>query len=248
MWAYELHNLAFVMSAGEFYIIFALGLVSSLHCVQMCGPIVLAYSLPLSKNPRKQQFFAHLSYNAGRIFTYTVLGAVAGLAGGTIGLIGKLAGLENIAAILGGALMVVAGLLMLDLFPHRELQRFDPLRGLSRFFKPLGCRISSPTIFSKFALGAMLGFLPCGLIYAALLRAIATGTAVAGALTMLAFGFGTASALLTLGMFSSAVGVKLGRWGSRLAALSVTLLGAFLVWRGVMPLLSLQGNASHCPE
>ncbi len=225
------------MSFGEFYIIFALGLISSLHCVQMCGPLVLSYSLPLGTRPRKQQFFAHLSYNAGRIFTYTLLGALAGLAGGAIGLIGKLAGLENIAAIVGGAFMVVAGLLMLDLLPSRNLQRVDPLRALSGLLKPIGRRIASPTIFSKFSLGVMLGFLPCGLIYAALLRAIATGMAWAGALTMLAFGLGTVSALFTLGMFSSVMGVKLGRWGSRLAAVSVTLLGAFLVWRGVMPLL-----------
>jgi sulfite exporter TauE/SafE len=215
----------------------------------MCGPIVLSYGLPLSNRTRKQQFFAHLSYNAGRIFTYAMLGAIAGLAGSTIGLIGKLAGLENIAAIVGGVLMVVAGLLMLDLLPNRNLQKFDPLRALSRFLKPVGCRITSPTIISKFSLGVMLGFLPCGLIYAALLRAIATGTAVAGALTMLAFGLGTASALFTLGMFSSVVGVKLGRWGSRLAAISVSLLGAFLVWRGLMPLLSISSHAPiHCLE
>ncbi|MEW6128587.1 MAG: sulfite exporter TauE/SafE family protein [Acidobacteriota bacterium] len=226
------------MSFGEFYLIFALGLVSSLHCVQMCGPIVLSYSLPLGKHTRRQQFFAHLSYNAGRILTYTVLGLMAGLAGGTIGFIGKLAGVGNIAAIIGGALMVIAGLLMLDLIPSRNLQRFDPLKSLSRWLNPIGWRLSSPTILSKFSLGVMLGFLPCGLVYAALLRAIATGEMLAGALTMLAFGLGTTSALLVLGMFSSVISLKLGRWGSRLAAVSVTLLGAFLVWRGVMPFIS----------
>lgn len=226
------------MSFGEFYLIFALGLVSSLHCVQMCGPIVLSYSLPLGKRTRRQQFFAHLSYNAGRILTYTVLGLLAGMAGGTIGFLGKLAGLGNIAAIIGGALMVVAGLFMLDFIPSQTLQRFDPLKSLSRWLKPIGRRISSPTILSKFTLGMMLGLLPCGLIYAALLRAIATGDMFAGALTMLAFGLGTASALFVLGMFSSVLSLRLGRWGTRLAAVSVTLLGAFLVWRGVMPLLT----------
>jgi sulfite exporter TauE/SafE len=237
------------MTFGEFYLIFALGLVSSLHCMQMCGPIVLSYSLPLSKHSRKQQFFAHLSYNTGRLVTYAMLGAVAGLAGGTIGLIGRLAGLENIAAIVGGALMVVAGLLMLDLLPSRNLRRVDPLGALSRFLKPIGCRIASPTIFSKFSLGLLLGFLPCGLIYAALLRAIATGSAIAGAMTMLGFGLGTVSALFTLGMFSSAVGLNFGRWGSRLAAVSVTLLGAVLVWRGVMPLVAAHSDATlHCHE
>jgi sulfite exporter TauE/SafE len=235
------------MNIAEFYLIFALGLVSSLHCVQMCGPLVLSFSLPLGKLSRRQQLAAHLSYNLGRILTYTLLGAVAGLLGGSISLVGKLAGIENIAAIIGGGFMIIAAMFMLDLLPHKIFQRFDPLQTLSKFLRPIGCRLSSPTILSKFTLGLMLGFLPCGLIYAALLKAIASGSIVAGALTMTAFGLGTVSALLTLGLFTSAFTVKLGRWGSRLAAVSVALLGAFLVWRGVLPLLTTSSEAAtHC--
>ncbi len=232
------------MSAIELSIIFGLGLVSSLHCVQMCGPVVVSFSLSLSHRTASQQMFAHLSYNLGRIVTYGLLGALAGLTGQFFDLVGKLAGIENIVAIVAGALMILAGLLMLDLVPHRFLQRFDPLRYTSQFLKPLGSRISSPTVASKFALGLMLGFLPCGLIYAALLKAMATGTALAGLLTMMAFGFGTAGALFALGVVSSAFSLKLARlnasgWGSRLTAISVALLGVFLVWRGLMPLLAM---------
>jgi len=236
------------MSPVEFSIIFGLGLVSSLHCVQMCGPLVVSYSLSLGQRGARQQALAHLSYNLGRVATYTLLGAVAGLAGQTLGLVGTLAGAENIVAIACGALMLIAGLLMLDLLPHKFPQQYDPLRYVSRFLKPLGSRISSPTIGSKFVLGLMLGFLPCGLIYAALLKATATGTALAGAMTMMAFGLGTVSALMAIGMLSSTFSLKLARlnasgWGSRLTAISVALLGAFLVWRGVMPML-----AAHATE
>lgn len=231
------------MPAIEFSIIFALGLVSSLHCVQMCGPVVVSFSLSLSHRTASQRAFAHLSYNVGRVVTYSLLGAVAGLTGQAFDLAGHLAGVENIVAIVAGALMIIAGLIMLDLLPHRFLQRFDPLRYTSRFLRPLGNRISSPTVASKFVLGLMLGFLPCGLIYAALLKAMATGTAFAGSLTMMAFGFGTTGALFALGVLSSAFSLKLARlnasgWGSRLTAISVTLLGAFLVWRGLMPMLA----------
>lgn len=230
------------MSAIEFSIIFGLGLVSSLHCIQMCGPVVVSFSLSLSHRKASQQAFAHLAYNVGRVVTYGLLGAVAGLTGQVFDLAGKLAGVENIVAIVAGALMILAGLLMLDLLPHRFLKRFDPLLYASQFLKPLGKRISSPTIASKFALGLMLGFLPCGLIYAALLKAMATGTALAGSLTMMAFGLGTTGALFALGVVSSAFSLKLARlnasgWGSRLTAISVALLGAVLIWRGVMPLL-----------
>lgn len=240
------------MNWEELSIIFGLGLVSSLHCVQMCGPVVLSYSLSLSQRASNLQMLAHLSYNVGRIITYAALGAVAGLTGQSIGLVGRLAGMENVAALVAGGLMVVAGLLMLDWLPHTGFSRFDPLRHLSRLFKPIGRRIASPGIAGKFSLGLMMGFLPCGLIYAALFKAMATGGALAGAATMAAFGLGTAGALFVLGMFSSTVSLKLGRWGSRLAAVSVALLGVTLLWRGMMghgmlPMSSAHGTEqTHC--
>ena len=240
------------MSPIEFSVIFGLGLISSLHCVQMCGPLVVSYSLTLGQRGARTQALAHLSYNLGRVATYALLGAVAGLTGQTLGLMGRLAGTENIVAIACGALMVVAGLLMLDLLPHKFLRAYDPLAYTSRFLRPLGTRISSPTVGSKFVLGLMLGFLPCGLIYAALLKAMATGTALAGSLTMTAFGLGTVGALMAIGMFSSAFSLKFARlnaggWGSRVTAISVALLGAFLVWRGVMPMLAAHAiGAASC--
>ena len=225
------------MNAWEFYVIFALGLFSSLHCVSMCGPIVLSYSLPLGSRKFSEQAAAHVFYNIGRILTYALLGAVAGLFGNTVGFIGELAGFANVAAIVAGVLMVIAGFLMLDLIPSKRLQKFNPLLYTSRFLRPLGSRFSSTSLGSKFSLGLMLGFLPCGLIYAALLKSMSTGTAFAGALTMTAFGLGTAASLLAIGIFSSAFNVKLSRWGSRLAAVSVLLLGIFMVSRGVMPMV-----------
>ena len=226
------------MNAWEFYLVFALGLVSSLHCVSMCGPIVLSYSLPLGSRSLPQQLSAHLFYNFGRILTYSLLGALAGLFGNTVGFVGQLAGYENVAAVVAGVLMVAAGILMLDLLPSKRLQKFNPLLYTSRLLKPLGSRISSPSIGSKFSLGLMLGFMPCGLIYAALLKSMATGTMFAGAITMTAFGLGTSASLLAIGIFSSAFSVKFSRWGSRLAAVSVLVLGIFLVSRGVIPMMA----------
>jgi hypothetical protein len=217
----------------------------------MCGPIVLSYSLPLGSKKFGSQVLAHLAYNAGRILTYSVLGAVAGLFGGTVGFIGELAGFQNVAAIFAGLLMVVAGILMLDLVPNKRLQRFNPLLYTSRFLRPLGSRFTSSSAGSKFSLGLILGFLPCGLIYAALLKSISTGTVFAGAMTMAAFGLGTAGSLLAIGIFSSALGIKLSRWGSRVAAVSVLLLGIFMVARGVMPMAAAQPKTDNgvpeCP-
>jgi sulfite exporter TauE/SafE len=235
----------------ELTIIFTLGLASSLHCVQMCGPIVLSFSLPLGAGApagsRRRLVLAHLAYNAGRILTYGALGAAAGALGGALGFAGRLAGIENAAALLGGALMVVAGFLLLDLIPSAQLRRLDPFGVASRFLAPLARRVTSPTIASKLALGLMLGFLPCGLVYAALLKAAATGSPVTGALTMVAFGSGTVLALLAVGLASSAFGLKLGRGGARYAAVGVIVLGAFLIWRGLGAVWPVHSGPVECP-
>jgi len=83
------------MTAFDLSIPFGLGLMSSLHCAQMCGPIVLAYSLPL-RGTRRSGVWAHLSYNSGRLITYGLMGALAGAVGG------RLAGFQRAATIAVG--------------------------------------------------------------------------------------------------------------------------------------------------
>lgn len=231
-----------MMKLSELTIIFGFGLLSSLHCLQMCGPLVVSYSLALGNRRAGGPWLAHLGYHGGRILTYTMLGGIAGLTGQTLRLVGDLAGVENVVAMVTGGLMLVAGLLMLDLIPHRMLERFDLLRLSSRLLQPLGRRIASPSAASKFGLGLMMGFLPCGLIYAALIKAMSTGEVLDGAATMAAFGLGTATSLLGLGLFSSTFSRRLSRfnagaWGTRVTAISVMLLGAVLLYRGAAPLL-----------
>ncbi len=214
------------MTPLEFSVIFALGAAGSLHCVGMCGPIVLSYSLGL-RGPR---LAAHAAYNVGRILTYMALGALAGTAGHAIGLLGRLAGLASGTRILAGAAMILAGISMLGLFRSGSLVRIQT----SGVKQRIGKLLLGPGAASKFGLGLLLGFLPCGLVYAALLKALESGGALAGALTMLAFGLGTAIALFVTGMLSSLAGPRLGNWSTRLAAISVMLFGAILLWRGIL--------------
>jgi len=235
----------------ELSVVFTLGLVSSLHCVQMCGPIVLSYSVALfpaaseAASISRSLVLGHLAYNAGRILTYAALGAVAGLAGQTVGLVGRLAGITSALAIIGGVLMLVAGLVMFGMFPAFQTVGGNFFRIGSSFLRPLSNLISSPSAARRFLLGLAMGFLPCGLIYAALLRALATGSALWGAATMAAFGAGTAGALLAVGIFSSALRKGLNRWGTQLAAASVTVMGAMLIVRGTMPGILTGAHAAH---
>ena len=241
------------MSSVDLGLMFMLGLASSLHCVQMCGPIVLTYSAALGEAFKKSNSGSrnlpallgnHLAYNAGRILTYSFLGAVAGVAGGALGFIGELAGFSHALAIVSGVLMIVVGISMLGVIPARILGstffRIPTLvlRRVSRF-------MSAPGSGNRLLLGLALGFLPCGLIYAALLKAMASGTAAMGSATMAAFGLGTATSLLALGLFSSAIRIRLNRWGSQVAAIGVTVMGVVLIWRGTMNNMLMMGGRMH---
>jgi len=218
------------MTLLELSAIFGLGLASGLHCLQMCGPIVLSYSLPLRAGQAVQ---AHLLYNAGRLLTYAALGALVGAAGGGVGALSRLAGLASGARIVSGAAMIVAGLLMIGFLPTNGLVAIQK-RGITpRLSSAIGRLLLAPAASGKFRLGLMLGFLPCGLIYAALLKAMESASAWGGASTMLAFGLGTSVALLAIGMGASFAGLRLGKWSTRLAPVTVMLFGAVLLWRGL---------------
>jgi sulfite exporter TauE/SafE len=221
----------------EFSAIFVLGLMSSLHCVQMCGPIVLSYSLPLAKAARRQEMLvAHAAYNLGRITTYAALGAVAGVAGGGLNIVSRAAGVANGARICAGLALIVTAVLISGALPQAGLVRIGPVGGLSRV---AGRILLSPRPLSKLPLGLVLGLLPCGLVYAALLKSVETGTAAGGALTMVAFGLGTAFALTSFGIASSVAGIRLGRWSNAVSTAGVALMGVFLIWSG------LTGPVSH---
>jgi hypothetical protein len=205
-------------------IMFALGLAGSLHCVQMCGPLVLSFGLQMPAR-------AHAAYHLGRILTYAALGMVAGWFGSGVALAGAMAGVQNAAAIVGGVLMIAAGMLITaPAVRGNQLIRIGPGSRLSRVAGKL-LRITSPR--GKFAMGLVMGLLPCGLIYAALLRSVAAASPLSGAMNMAAFGAGTAGPLFGLGVFSVTITRWIGLRGQNWAAAGVLLMGAVLLWRGL---------------
>ncbi len=227
------------MSPAEFSVMLAFGFISSLHCVQMCGPIVLTYSVAANTAEGRRAFLGlHLAYNTGRTVTYMFLGAIAGAAGGAMGWVGHLAGIENVAAIVAGVAMILTGLVLAGFTPGLSGWRGFALP--SRMLRPVGKLIGAPGVRAKFTLGLVMGFLPCGLIYAALMKAIGTATLAGGALTMMAFGLGTSVALVAVGLGSSAATKRVARWGTTVSAAAVLVMGVVLVARGaLMP-------AVHC--
>lgn len=229
------------MSPVELSIPFGLGVVSSLHCSQMCGPIVLAYSLPLASAGRRAAS-AHLTYNAGRLLTYSLLGAIAGALGGGIASVGRLAGIEKTGSILAGAFMILTALALSGWMARPATVQIGASPSIvSRL---AGRLLRAGSASNKLLLGLVMGLLPCGMVYAALLKAVEAGTPLDGALSMLAFGAGTSGALLAIGFFSSAITARLGRYATALACASMLLLGGFLLYRGFR---ASSPAAPHCP-
>ena len=217
-------------------VMFALGLAGSLHCVQMCGPLVLSFGLTMSNSTRTQQTIAHAAYHLGRVLTYSVLGAVAGWLGCGMSLVGSIAGIQNTAAIISGVFMMVAGLLLWGALKGNGLIQIGQA---SRLTAMAGRLLRLTTARGRFFTGLLMGLLPCGMIYAALLRSVASATPLAGALDMAAFGAGTAGPLLGLGVFSVTINrlFATNRWGLKgpnWAAAGVMLMGAALIWRGLV--------------
>jgi hypothetical protein len=179
---------------------FALGIASGVHCVGMCGGIVTAFSVV--KLERRRPIFPlgrQLAFNAGRISTYAVAGAVAGTAG-------SLLPLQNSLYLFANVVLILVGL---HLAGFGALLRLERLGGpLWRRLQPLAARASAKG--NPYFAGLLWGWLPCGLVYAALAVAVTCGSSLKGAAAMLAFGLGTLPWLLAAG----AAAAQLRRWMS----------------------------------
>ncbi|NHZ97529.1 sulfite exporter TauE/SafE family protein [Massilia sp. CCM 8734] len=231
------------MNAVNLIPVFVVGLLGSVHCVGMCGGIVSAFSavppapvgaraFPVAVMTQRAAFDGGarvLAYNTGRIASYMTAGALAGgLAGGARTLAGLTAWQAG-GYWLANLMLVILGLYLMDAW--RGLARLESLgqilwqraRPLMRFIVPL----DSP--LKMLALGALWGWLPCGMVYSVLMTAMFTGSGADGALVMLAFGLGTLPMLLAMGMagarLRAALQQRAVRIGAGLVVLAFGVLG-----------------------
>jgi hypothetical protein len=219
------------------------GLAGSVHCVGMCGGIVSAFSMapgrrsviPIVRTSRPAMMPALanvLMYNSGRLASYTVAGALAGGFGGALRLFGRVAAVEAVALWAVSLVLLALGLYLMDVW--RGLAVLERLGGnLWRRLEPLTALLlplDSP--LKLVAMGALWGWLPCGMVYSALLAALASGSAGAGAALMLAFGLGTLPLLLLIGVAGARLREALQRRPLRIASGAVVLgFGMAGLWR-----------------
>ena len=175
--------------------LFLVGLLGGTHCVGMCGGIVGALSLGV---PARWSML--LAYNAGRIFSYTLAGAIAGALGAaSLGFDGTLP-IRLILYLLANVMLIALGLYLIGVsqalaFTERAGQQlWRRIQPLTRRFLP------AKTPAQAFPLGLLWGWLPCGLVYSALVSSLSAGSVERGATLMLVFGLGTLPNLLLAGI------------------------------------------------
>jgi sulfite exporter TauE/SafE len=247
------------MNIGSLLAVCMVGVLGSVHCAGMCGGIVgalsvappagRAFPVPVAVNgvaPMRPALPNVLAYNLGRIGSYMTAGALAGALGQGIGQgAGALARLPALQA--GGYWMANLMLAMLGLY------LMDAWRGLARLEQggqivwrhvaPLLRRLQPGRAGfgpgRMLAAGALWGWLPCGMVYSVLVTAMLSGSAIRGALVMLAFGLGTLPMLLGLGLAGARLRGLLRVRGVRLAC------GALVLGFGLLGLARAAGGLPH---
>jgi sulfite exporter TauE/SafE len=215
---------------------FAMGLLGSTHCVVMCGGVVGVLSGGLvtlesgARASRLRRVKLVLAYNAGRIASYAVAGGIAGAFGALIDRVPMLHGAALALRLVAGALMLGLGLYLAGAW-----QRFALLErlgvGLWRRIEPAARRLLPVrSVASALGLGALWGWMPCGLVYAALAMALGAGAPASGALAMIAFGAGTLPTLVTMGAAAARVAEAARRpWVRRVAGAAIVAFGTMHV-------------------
>lgn len=207
--------------------VLAASLAGSLHCVGMCGPFVAFYAGGDASRAARR-FLSHATYSAGRLAAYTALGLAAGAIGAVLDLAGSLAGFQRVAAVVAGAVMIAwGGLALLRLRGVRVLPiRAGSAAWLQRAFRVVADR---PPMLRAAAVGLLSGLLPCGWLWAFLVAAAGTGSALAGAAVMVAFWLGTVPALVAVGLGAQLLAAPLRRHLPAVTAVLLVALGVFAI-------------------
>jgi sulfite exporter TauE/SafE len=214
---------------------FLMGLIGSGHCIAMCGGI--ASSLQLASNKRQTWLYS-LAYNSGRALSYMLAGAL--VAGVSSQFATQNSAFSLFLSFLAGIFMLLVGVYIMRLAATLQwLEKlgktliWQHLIKLNKYLMP----IDSP--LNALGYGALWGWLPCGLVYSALTWAMTSGTAINGALVMLAFALGTFPAMITLGVAAQKLNTLFNHPWTRI------ILGSVIIWYGIYLLIIATDKLVH---
>ncbi len=214
-----------ITSSMGYGVLFVVGLLTSLHCVAMCGGISMSQCAAAHTTAAnaKSNMRQNLFYNLGRVISYTVIGGLVGGIGTVIQLSGSARGL---IPVISGILMVIMGLSMTGLFP--KLQKFIPRFPQNFRTKADAAKRSK----GPFLVGLLNGMMPCGLLQAMQAYALGTGSAAADALSMIFFSLGTIPLMFGFGVMITMLGQKFKKKMMQVSAVLVAALGVIMLSRG----------------
>jgi len=202
------------------------GLLSSFHCIGMCGPI--AMMLPVDRSNPAKKVTQILSYHLGRISAYAAIGFV-------FGLLGKgffMAGMQQKLSVIIGVLMIVAIVIPEKTFAQYNFSK-PVFRLISKVKQALGNQFKKKSYPSLFTIGLLNGFLPCGMVYVALFGAIAMQSISLGILYMVLFGLGTIPLMSTVVYINSFLTVSIRNKIQKAIPYVVVLIGVLFILRGL---------------
>ncbi|MEM9679627.1 MAG: sulfite exporter TauE/SafE family protein [Bacteroidota bacterium] len=205
---------------------FILGLLGSLHCVGMCGPI--AFMLPVDRSHSSRKVMQIGLYHFGRLLAYSSIGLVFGLIGKSL----YLFGVQQQLSIAIGAIMIIVVLIPQHIFNRYNASK--PLyKIISKLKSGLGKALKKKTNDTFLTIGFLNGFLPCGLVYMAVFGAIATANLWEGSLYMLLFGLGTIPLMTTAIYLGKFLNSTIKQRIRKAIPVVVVLIGALFILRGL---------------
>lgn len=203
-----------------------LGLAGSFHCIGMCGPI--AFVLPVDRSSKVKLFSQIFLYHFGRLLSYSIIGLLFGFIGKGL----YLAGFQQRLSILVGVIMIV-----LIIIPVSILNKFSfskPLYKIISIVKQkLGIYLNKKSNKALFSIGFFNGFLPCGLVYMALIGSISTGNAFQGSLYMTLFGLGTIPLMTAAVLLGNFVNLSIRARIQKAIPVFVVIIGLLFILRGL---------------
>lgn len=208
------------------YSAFILGLLGSLHCVGMCGPI--AFMLPVDRSNSLKKVSQIGVYHIGRLLAYSLIGLAFGLVGKSLNLFG----VQQQLSIAVGILMIVVVLI-----PYRTFAKYNlskPLnKVISKVKSNLGQALKKKTPDTFLTIGFLNGFLPCGLVYMAVFGAVATGSLLQGSFYMVLFGLGTIPLMTSAIYLGKFLNQTIKQRIQKAIPVFVVIIGVLFILRGL---------------
>lgn len=205
---------------------FIFGLLGSLHCVGMCGPI--AFMLPVDRTNSVKKISQIATYHFGRLLAYSIIGFIFGSVGKSL----YIFGLQQQLTISIGVVMIA-----LVLIPYKTLGKYNLSRPLNRLISKikssLGQALKKKTADTFLTIGFLNGFLPCGLVYMAVFGAVATGSLFNGSVYMILFGLGTIPLMTTAIYLGKFINSTIKQRIQKAIPVFVIIIGILFILRGL---------------